>query len=88
MAEIERGFERFDGPLIEEGEEPIRISLLGDVHDEMSRELIVHYVGGVGARRSDREADRIARNSNRWSMVATGISLLALAVAVLAFARP
>ena len=78
-----------NGPLIEEkGEEPVGDSLLGEVYDGMSRELVVHYVEGVGARRSDREADRIARNSNRWSMVATGISLLALAVAVLAFARP
>ena len=70
--------ENFDGGLIEEGEEPIRDSLLGDVYDGMSRELVVHYVDGVEARRPGlgigREANRIACNAKRWSMVATGIS--------------
>ena len=89
--------ENFDGGLIDKVEEPIRDSILGDVYDGMSRELVVHYVDGVEARRSaarreeelnvGREANRIARNANRWSMVATGLSLVALAVAVLAYAR-
>jgi len=87
-----------NGPLIEEkGEEPVGDSLLGEVYDGMSRELVVHYVDGVKARRPaelreeeldiGRAAKRIARNANRWSMVATCISLIAFAVALLAYAR-
>ena len=87
--------ENFDGGLIDKVEEPIRDSILADVYDGMSRELVVHYVDGVEARRPaelredeldiGREANRMARNANLWSMVATGIALVALAVAVLAY---
>ncbi len=92
MARVKIGMEKFDGPLIEKGEESIRDSVLGDIDDGASRELVVHYVEGVEARRhglgEGHEAIRLARSAKRWSMAAAGIALLALIVAALAYARP
>ena len=88
MARIKIG--GFEDSLREDSEAPVRDSHLGEGYDGMSREVVVHYVEGVEARRSDgqrEEALAIVRNANKWSMVAIGIALVALAVAALAFAR-
>jgi hypothetical protein len=86
------GMEKLDGPLIEKGEEPVGDFFFGDVDNGDSRELVVHYVEGVEARRrglgKGQEAARLARSAKRWSMLAAGFSLVALAVAVIAYVRP
>ncbi len=97
MSMIERDIEKFKARLIEKGEEAVMEDIaLGRYNEEKDR-LAAQWLGAQRTARAakdreeelgiGRDANKIARNANMWSMVATGISLLALIVAALAYAK-
>ncbi len=92
MAWTDADIENFRAWLIEKGETSIRESLRRDEYGEMQKKLAVQFLDGLDAERAAeqreeelgivQEANRIARNANKWAMGAIVISLVALAVAL------
>ena len=78
MAWTDADIENFTAWLIEKGEESIRESLLRDEYGEMQKKLAVQFLDGLDAERAAeqregelgivQEANRIARNANKWAM--------------------
>ena len=100
MPMTKEDIENFKAGLIETGEPGVREKLLLGEYGKEKRKWVDQYLDGFDAERAGerrdeeldigRAANKIARDANRWSMVATAIALVALVVAVLAYfqARP